>query len=392
MQTYRFASLMLAGVASITLGGSAARAQSLSVLHTFTGTPDGLSPYAAMINVDGTLYGTTSEGGAANMGTVFTITPAGVESVIYSFQGGADGEAPMASLIKVGGMLYGTTSAGGAGDCGTVFNVTPAGAEAVLYAFKCSAQNDGAYPRAGLLNVGGKLYGTTEYGGSGNVGTVFKVTQTGKETVVHSFSDEAFNPLAALINVGGTLYGTTPGGGTNGLGTVFTISPGGQESVLYSFQYNGDAINPEGALLNVGGTLYGTSIDGGANTCGSAPVGCGAVFKITLKGKETVLYSFGGKPDGEWPEAGLINVNGTLYGTTFSGGYGKKCRGEGYGNGCGTIFKMTPAGAVTIVQSLSLDDGTGPTASLLKLGHLLYGTTSGDIDRVYGTVFAVSPH
>jgi uncharacterized repeat protein (TIGR03803 family) len=392
VQTYRLAALMLAALASSTLGGGAARAENFSVLYTFTGAPDGGEPYVALINVGGTLYGTTRDGGAANMGAVFTITPAGVESVLYSFKGGIDGEMPQASLINVGGILYGTTTAGGNNGCGTVFTVTPAGVETVLYAFKCSTKNDGAGPRAGLINVGGTLYGTTFGGGSDNLGTVFKVTKAGNETVVHSFgaAGDGNYPIAGLINVGGRLYGTTFEGGVNDLGTVFTISPAGKESVLYAFQSSNDANTPFAPLLDVGGTLYGTSEFGGGNLCEKGSTSCGAVFTITPSGHEAVLYSFQGKPDGEYPIAGLINVNGTLYGTTLGGGAGRNCGAAG----CGTIFKLTTAGVETIVQSLSPDDGIFPVASLLKLGHLLYGTAyeGGDNGSGNGTVFTVVHH
>jgi len=403
MQIYRLAALMLAAVASITLGGKAAQAESFSVLHTFTGTPDGSRSRAALINVGGTLYGTTFQGGAANVGTVFTITPTGVESVLYSFEhsakegaytpkGGVDGEYPDAGLINVGGVLYGTTGAGGNSGCGTVFTVTPSGVEAVLYAFKCSAENDGASPAAGLLNVGGILYGTTYGGGANNLGTVFKVTKAGKETVVHSFgaTGDGTYPEAELINVGGTLYGTTFEGGVHDLGTVFTISPAGNESVLYAFRRDNDANIPTAPLLNVGGTLYGTSELGGGNSCRKRYANCGAVFTITPNGHEAVLYTFKGKPDGNNPVGGLINVNGTLYGTTSGGGDSKECGREG----CGTIFKLTPAGVETILHSFSPNDGTAPTASLLKLGHFLYGTAydGGDNGNINGSVFAVSHH
>jgi len=377
---------MLACVAPITLGSVAARAESFSVLHSFTGPPDGDMPYAALINVGGTLYGTTYEGGANNDGSVFTITPAGAENVIYSFTSQrGDGEMPYAPLINVDGTLYGTTSEGGRGGCGTVFSVTPAGAETVLYSFKCS---DGANPRGGLLNVGGTLYGTTENGGSHNLGTVFKVTLTGTETVVHSFgaTGDGTSPLAALIKVGGKLYGTAYEGGANGLGAVFTISRTGKEKVLYSFQNSNDANNPVAPLLDVGGTLYGTSEYGGGYSCDKGFYTCGAVFKITPSGHEKVLYSFYGKPDGEYPTGGLINANGTLYGTTASGGSGKDCV-----NVCrGTIFKLTLGGVETILQSLSDNDGLYPETGLLKVGRLLYGTTAGGGDNGYGTVFTVS--
>jgi len=164
-----------------------------------------------LLDVGGTLYGTTYWGGATDNGTVFSVTPSGAESVIYSFKGGSDGGNPSAGLISVGGTLYGTTYGNPAIGNGTVFSVTPSGTETVLYSFK--GGSDGAGPRAGLLEFNGLLYGTTLGGGNGN-GTVFNVTLAGTETVVHSFQggSDGKDPQAALINVHGTLYGTTING------------------------------------------------------------------------------------------------------------------------------------------------------------------------------------
>jgi uncharacterized repeat protein (TIGR03803 family) len=391
VQTHRLGVLMLAALAPITLGGSAAWAENLSMLYSFKGTPDGGYPEATLLNVGGTLYGTTVEGGANDYGSVFTITPAGVETVIYSFKGtrtGPDGDGPAGPLIDVGGTLYGTTIAGGIGG-GTVFKVAPGGAEKVLYVFG-NNPNDGDGPLGGLINVGGELYGTTEGGGTNDQGTVFKVTLAGVETVLHSFGAnfDGSYPKAGLIKVGHKLYGTTFNGGTGHSGTVFEINPAGVERVVYAFQGGADAQYPEAPLLNVGGTLYGTATDGGENLCEKGTDSCGAIFTVTLHGHEKVLYSFQGKPDGTLPEAGLINVNGTLYGTTAWGGDGRNCAGHG----CGTIFKLTPAGVETVVHSLSLDEGFYPESGLLKMGHFLYGTAPGAGANGNGTVFAVEHH
>jgi len=378
----------LAALLPITLGGAAARAENFTVLHSFTDISDGANPSAGLINVGGTLYGTTVDGGLGNWGTVFKITPAGVETVLYSFGYVPNGYGPGGDLINVGGVLYGTTGGGGTQNCGTVFKLTPAGAASILHSFKC-APADGQDPGAGLINVGGTLYGTTGFGGTNNEGTVFKVTQAGVETVLHAFgaSADGKHPAAALINVGGTLYGTTYDGGTNNFGTVFTISPAGVESVLYSFQGGTDASLPLAPLLNVGGTLYGTGSRGGS-FCRIKSYSCGAVFTITLQGHETVLHTFQGKPDGAYPEAGLIYSGGNLYGTTAWGGNGGNCNRHG----CGTIFKLTPAGVETIVHSFSHQDGIYPESSLLKLGQFLYGTTNEYGGSYFGTVFAVKVH
>jgi len=205
------------------------------VLHSFAGynQGDGLEPEAGLINIKGTLYGTTSGGGANCCGTVFSITPSGTETVLHSFGGSGDGGYPYAGLINVKGTLYGTTVSGGSSSCkhntlvgcGTIFSITPSGIERVLHTF-AGGSGDGANPYAALLNVNGTLYGTTEEGGVHGHGTVFKVTPRGKETVLHSFggSGDGAHPYAGLINVKGTLYGTTARGGANNDGTVFSLT------------------------------------------------------------------------------------------------------------------------------------------------------------------------
>jgi uncharacterized repeat protein (TIGR03803 family) len=146
--------------------------------------------------------------------------------VLHNFKGIPDGEYPYAGLINVNGTLYGTTYFGGAYDDGTVFSITTSGKATVLHSFGMTG--DGEYPYAGLIDVKGTLYGTTyEGGGATGGGTVFAITTSGKETVLHSFtgSGDGEYPNAGLIDVKGTLYGTTADGGANGGGTVFGLSP-----------------------------------------------------------------------------------------------------------------------------------------------------------------------
>jgi uncharacterized repeat protein (TIGR03803 family) len=227
--------------------------------------------------------------------------------------------------------------------------MTTSGKESVLHSF--GGTGDGAFPEAGLINVNGTLYGTTENGGgkgcadNKGCGTVFAITTSGKETVLHTFggSGDGNEPIAGLIHVNGTLYGTTMYGGADCVisgdmcGTVFAITKTGKETVLHTFGGSGDGYEPSAALINVKGTLYGTTLLGGANGCGE--ISCGTVFAITTSGTESVLHTFAGYPtDGALPYAGLLNVNGTLYGTTWWGGTvnSNKC-----GDGCGTIFSLT---------------------------------------------------
>ena len=209
--------------------------------------------------------------------------------------------------------------------------------ETVLYSFG-GQYGDAAYPLyAGLaLDKQGDLYGTTPNFGANNGGTVFKLTPTGTETVLHSFGRAYVGPDGSqpyggvVLDKKGNLYGTTGLGGANNSGTVFEMTPDGAETVLYSFgNQPGDGAFPlAGLVLDKQGNLYGTTVYGGAH-------GGGTVFQLTPDGAETVLYSFGSQPgDGTNPYAGLVlDKKGNLYGTTGAGGQ--------YGFG-GTVFKVTP--------------------------------------------------
>ncbi|MGA9273334.1 MAG: choice-of-anchor tandem repeat GloVer-containing protein [Candidatus Cybelea sp.] len=364
---------------------------SFKVLYRFDG-PDGQAPQAGLIDVDGTLYGTTNYGGKYGSGTVFSITTAGSEKVLHSFKGGADGSSPQSGLLDVNGTLYGTTSLGGGlggsgclgYGCGTVYRVSLTGAEKVLHSF--AGGSDGAAPMAGLIDVNDTLFGTTAGGGSSKSGTVYSISTTGSEKVLYSFtggSDGAL-PQGGLINVHGTLYGgTTFGGGSSGYGTVYRISTSGSEKVLHSFG-GGDGANPMGNLFDVNGTLYGTtSAAGGVHSRGT-------VYSISTTGVEKVLYDFRtahGGHDGETPYAGLIDVKGTLYGTTDQGGGAPLY---------GVVYSVSTAGAETVLHRFGNGpDGAHPWAGLVNVKGTLYGTTleggSGCSGGGCGTVFALTP-
>ncbi len=370
---------------------------SYEVLYSFRGLPDGSSPVASLIELNGTLYSTTWLGGASEHGTVFTITTGGAEKVLYSFGAPPDADYPRASLIDVGGTLYGTTENGGIlygrqRSYGTVFIITPSGSEKVLYNFR--GKPDGRHPGAGMIDVGGTLYGTTSEGGHSKGdhrkgdGTVFSITPSGAEKVLNSFGrgTDGGRPEAPLIDAGGTLYGTTVGGGAYGHGTVFTITTGGAEKLLYSFRGAPDGGSPYAGLVDVDGTLYGTTGGGGAyygNSSVACVGGCGTVYSITTSGNEKLLHSFGNGADGMYPSASLIDVKGTLYGTTSLGGT--------YGTGAGTVFSISTSGTEKVLHSFgSGSDGTQPDASLINVGGTLYGTTGGGGAYGYGTVFALT--
>jgi len=391
----------------------AAATPRFSVLHSFGSGEDGLQPQAGLINVKGTLYGTTFEGGSLMGGTVFSLDPnTHEETVLHSFCGepncatvcGArnctDGSGPLARLIDVGGTLYGTTYYGGLYEEGTVFGLT-SGKETFEYSF-CSSGScaGGAGPEASLIDVQGTLYGTTYYGGlgaDGGYGTVFALDpNNGAEEAVYLFCpNEMHNkcpnglrPLAGLIEVNGMLYGTTSDGGSgckgSNCGTVFALDPStGVETVLHSFSGGADGKDPEANLIEVNGVLYGTTVKGGNSGCYEA--GCGTVFALNLStGTETVLHTFGYGTDGQSPYASLINVRGALYGTTQHGGVAN----------AGTVFALNPiTGAEMVVYSFckkaNCPDGALPQGGLIDVKGTLYGTTTAGGAYNGGTVFAL---
>lgn len=398
---YRSRAIALAFLCSVICAGTAVSAWAgrYRQVYTFKGG-DGAVPVAGLLAVGDTLYGTTLNGGhisgkcQAGCGVVFSLDPkSGAEQVLHAFGLHHDGAGPGASLIDVGGALYGTTTYGGDFGWGTIFTVDPkTGAEKVVHAF--GSGSDGAYPTANLTDVGGVLYGTTYYGGTIDAGTVFSFDpKTGTEKVLFSFvSSTGYDPGAGLINVGGTLYGTTVDGGhfthcSTGCGTVFSLDPKTNDlKVVYYFAGGSDGATPFAGLINVDGTFYGTTFSGGGSS--NCDGGCGTVFSLGPKaGTEEVLHSFTGGRDGFGLYAGLIDFRGTLYGTTTFGGAGSGLVGFG------TVFTVNPkTGSEKIAHVFGKgNDGISPEAGLIDLGGNLYGTTLVGGRPGQGTVFAITP-
>jgi uncharacterized repeat protein (TIGR03803 family) len=329
----------------------AARAQShYKTLHQFKAGSGGARPYGGLImDQAGNLYGPTTLGGAANLGTAFELTPGAngkwTEYVLYSFTKGNDGISPQSSLIfDLAGNLYGTTGFGGAHGLGTAFKLTPGAngkwTEHVLHSF--TGGNDGGVPWGPLvLDQVGNLYGTTTNGGAAKIGTVFELTPGANdqwtEHVLHRFTgrNDGAGPLAPVIfDRVGSLYGTTFQGGRGGWGVVFKLTPQAdgswKEKVLHSFRGSGDG-GPTAAPLTFDqtGNLYGTTFQGGRG-------GWGVVFKLTPNSNgrwhETVLHTFQDHP-GALPQAGVIlDALGNLYGTTS---------GDNSAT-AGSVFEITP--------------------------------------------------
>ncbi|MGA9529574.1 MAG: choice-of-anchor tandem repeat GloVer-containing protein [Terriglobales bacterium] len=360
---------------------------------------DGWQPEAGVIeDTAGNLYGTTYRGGANGDGTVFKVDSEGKETVLHSFCSLAkcgDGSSPMGGVIHDDSWnLYGTAAYGGDENGGTLFKLDSAGKATVLYSF-CSVAicADGENPEAGLIeDAAGNLYGTTSRGGAHSLGTVFKVDEAGKETVIYSFCAAAScadgsTPMAGLVqDAEGNLYGTTQMGGANGWGTVFKVDSAGRETVLYSFCPGKSCTDGEapaaGLIRDAADNLYGTTALGGANAHGT-------VFKVDGAGKETVIYSFAaasGWTDGANPYAGLMrDAAGNLYGTTYAGG----------ANAGGTAFKVDSRGKETVLYSFcprgNCAGGDAPAAGLIEdAAGNLYGTTSAGDANGGGTVFRIA--
>jgi uncharacterized repeat protein (TIGR03803 family) len=369
--------------AGVALGISAcipAQAAPYEILYSFKGgSTDGSNVPAGLLKVGSLLYGMNYGGGANGLGTVFSITPDGAEKVVYSFKGGTDGANPWADLINVHGTLYGTTDGGGPVGAGTIFNITTAGVEKVLYAFTGNyINNDGIGPMAALVRVGDTLYGTTSGGDPMDTGTIFKITLAGDYTEMYYFLGgvEPSGPTASLMAYNNRLYGTTfQGGFSRAYGAAFEITKGGYLQTIYNFGAGTDGADPNAALINVNGLFYGTTESGGTSEFGT-------VFSLTPGGVETVLHNFSGTgPDGGGPDGTLLNVDGTLYGTT----------GAGYNrNGAfnGSLFSITPSGVLTVLHSFhKATDGIAPLGNLIKVGNALYGTTWSGGAAGLGTVF-----
>lgn len=387
----------------------------LKTVYSFSGS-DGEYPISGLVlGTDGNFYGVTSEGGAKSCalsdygcGTIFKITPNGALTTLYNFcsqAGCADGGQPLALLQASDGAFYGATYLGGANcldqfgsPCGTVFKFSAAGGLTTLYSFcKENGCTDGAGPAGLVQGRDGNFYGaTSSYGATGfSQGTVFKITSDGALSTLYSFCSQAGcpdgeKPAAGLIQAsGGEFYGTTSGGGSNagtghGGGTIFSITTLGKLTTLYNFcsrQVIGPQLNhgevrcidgsfPTNVLLQGSdGNLYGTTSTGGGNGCGGV-VGCGTIFKVTPQGALTTLLSFDGGANGISPQNGLVQAtSGSFYGLTVIGG-DSTC--GVLDSSCGTTFSLN-AGLGPFVAFIRGYGKVGQTVGILGQGFT--GTT-----------------
>jgi uncharacterized repeat protein (TIGR03803 family) len=367
----------------------ASPAQTFTSLFSFDyGTRGSYPGFGGLVQAtNGDLYGTTYQGGAkggGGYGTIFKITPSGRLTTVHRFDS-TDG-GPLAGLIQAtDGNLYGTTS--GIFGLGTVFKITLGGKLTTLHSFDGT---DGANPSSGLVQgTDGNFYGTTTRGGANFDGTIFKITPSGRLTTLHSFDSLSVGSAGLIQATNGYFYGTTDQGGANSQGSVFKMSPSGTLTTLYSFcsQNNcPDGQYPSAALVQAtDGNLYGTTSSGGLQNCPN--YSCGTVFKITPSGTLTTLYSFCSQkncPDSAYPSAALVQAtDGNLYGET--GGF----------YGVGTIFKITLGGKLTTLYTFcsqkNCNDGTYPSAALIQdTNGTFYGTTDDGGTYNLGTIFSLS--
>jgi uncharacterized repeat protein (TIGR03803 family) len=389
-------SLLAAGVLLL-VASTSVSAQILTSLLSFNGT-NGTAPVGRDVvqATNGNLYGTTNGGGANNLGTVFKLTSGGMLNTLYNFDG-MHGSSPQTGLVQgTDGNLYGTTQFGGTNSscdvrgCGTVFKISPSGTLTVLYSF-CEQSDcvDGDEPYAGLIQAtDGNFYGATDQGGAYGYGTLFKIAPSGAFTTLHSFDfgDGAYPSATLTQATDGNLYGTTGGGGSgscnSGCGTIFKSTLSGILTTLYSFCSQSACADGSDAFASLeqatDGNFYGTTFAGGAN-------GDGTVFRITPGGVLTTLHSFDGT-DGSESESTLVQgTDGNLYGTTEF---------DGANSSGGTVFEITLGGVLTTVYSFcsqsNCTDGSVPTTIVQDTNGKFYGTTVYGGANGDGTVFRLS--
>lgn len=375
------AGLILLGVGAV----PQLSAQSFSVLHNFTGNPDGAYPGGLLLS-GSTLLGTTRNGGSANNGLVFVVGTNGSGlTILHDFAIAPDGAQPNQLLLN-GGLIYGTTRGGGTNNWGTIFRMAANGSGYTqLHIFTNGV--DGFQPYAGLITDGSFLYGTTQQGGSAAVGTLFRLEMNGANfTSLHTFTNKAdgANPFASLTLSGTNLYGTTKNGGLGTNGTIFKIGTNGAAyAVLFNFSNNPAASYPSSELLVISNVIYGTSSQGGnANS--------GTVFKLGIDGSGfTILHNFTGpttpvtNSDGGSPAAGLTLKGNLFYGITTIGGSGS--------GSSGTIFQMNTNGTgfVVLKNFDGSTDGSFSQAGLVLGANNLYGTGYLGGSAGSGTIFSL---
>ena len=363
-----------------------APAQTVTTLYDFAGgKTSGETPwYVTLVQgTNGSLYGTTYNGGASGVGTVFSVTTSGTQTLLYSFKGGTtDGANPTAGLtLGSDGNFYGTTQQGGTGSEGVVFKMTTAGVITILHNF--NGTTDGAFPWGPpILASDGNFYGTASGGGSKGNGLVYKITSTGTYTTIYEFDvTHGFAPIAPPTQgTDGYLYIPVSQGGTSYCGTIVQLTTAGVVNNSYDFPCGSGGAYPIGQLVQASnGNFYSTTQDGGTNAEGT-------IYQVTTGLAVTILHSFGATfGDGTFPGAGLLlATDGNYYGSTSDGGT----------SGDGILFNTSTSGTYTDLYSFN------NTANLTQMSPLappvqdtngtLYGVTEFGGTSNDGTVYSLN--
>jgi uncharacterized repeat protein (TIGR03803 family) len=404
-----FAFLLLIAAASLP-----AQSQTYTLIHSFTGPPDGALPNTLIRDSEGNVYGTTRSGGLAtcglgSCGTVFKIDPAGNETILFSFPGGSAGSDPAAGVVlDAEGNLYGTTQGNGViNGASVIYRIDPSGNETF---FEADTAEVSDLDSQVVLDPQGNLYGMAPYSGPacrGNeqgfgCGDLFKLSSKGQLTVLHKFNgSDGMEPEGGLaIDAQGNLYGTTIYGGDYscksagysypepGCGTVYKLDSTGKFTVLHTFHGKGDGAFAQGVILDSDGNLYGLAAEGGDITS-TQIYGLGTVFKVDTSGQFSVLFTFTPETSHSFYYANLLvrDTQGNLYGLQQS----NNCA---LGGGC--LFKVDTQGNYTDLYDFPgcpSADGDDPRGVVLGSDGDFYGSmyfggtnafTCGDGD---GTVF-----
>lgn len=364
------------------------QAQTFSTLYNFSGGSDGGQPYVGVIqDPEGNLYGTTYQGGDLNCmapygcGAVYKLDTAGNETLLHGFTG-SDGWRPDAPVIRdEAGNIYGTTVDGGFNDEGVVFKIDTAGKATVLHKF--TGGSDGCTPFQGLvIGKSGALFGTTNLCGAYGYGTIFKIDNAGQFTLLHSFSagtSDGASPYRGTLAMdkSGNLYGLTAGGGAYRSGVLYKLSESGKFTVLHTFNGMSDGCTPYGSVLrDRSGNLYGTTYGCGTN-------GVGVLWKVSKTGKESILHTFVYSPsDGCNPQDGVArDLKGNLYGVAGCGA-----------NKYGVLYELSAGGRFTLLRSFDESDGGYPGGEVLRTSSgTMLGTSSEGGTGNNGAVWSYVP-
>ncbi|HWY54021.1 MAG TPA: choice-of-anchor tandem repeat GloVer-containing protein [Terriglobales bacterium] len=391
LNLFRFSIALL--VLAVALGAAEAQAQTVTIksirdLGTVAGDP--IKPqWVGLIaqGRDDNMYTTTPAGGTSgSVGTAFKITPAGKLTVLHNFTS-TEGMPLSGLVLGTDGNFWGTTYNGGHSGCannqgcGQVFKMTPAGKVTFVYTF--TGGNDGGNPVAPPIEASnGKYYGTTQFGGINNQGTIYQIIESGNLTTLFPWDqtngDQPFGALVQATN--GILYGTTTSGNMscgfdNICATIFSVTTGGAFNELFSFPFGWDQLY-NGLVQANDGTLWGAINNGGAHSCGQ-------IFKITTKGVESPEHDFSCAPDGANAAAGLLlATDGNLYGVTQNGGQAN----------VGSLFSITEKGGYKQLASFDSINGAHPSVTLIQnTNGIVYGDANqGGKTTNFGTFYEIT--